>query len=87
MSVTDWFNQRLTADGWTETDAASTINSGTFALAWGWTKGKETFTVSVYSEAGRNSLYQHRGVVRATHGLRQTRAVPGRARISVMRVV
>jgi hypothetical protein len=56
--VLAWFHQRLTADGWTETEAASSIGSGPLILAWSWKNGDESFTLSVYSEAGRDALYQ-----------------------------
>jgi len=56
--VLAWFDRRLTADGWIRDNAASTSNIGTIALTWEWTKGNETFALSVYSEAGRDALYE-----------------------------
>lgn len=55
--VLAWFNQRLTADGWSKTATASTLDYGSLVLAWTWTEGSQTFTLSVYSEAGRDALY------------------------------
>jgi hypothetical protein len=54
--VLAWFDRRLTADGWTRTGPTSVNSSDTIALAWSWTNGTETFTLSVYSEAGRDAL-------------------------------
>jgi len=56
--VLAWFDRRLTADGWSRDDAATTSNIGPIALTWAWTKGNETFTLSIYSEAGRDALYE-----------------------------
>ncbi len=56
--VLAWFKQRLAADGWTQTEAASTIDNGSFALAWSWEKGNQAFTLSVYTAAGRDALYE-----------------------------
>ena len=55
--VLAWFDQRLTADGWTRNSAGTTTGVGTIALTWAWTKGNESFTLSVYTEAGRDALY------------------------------
>jgi hypothetical protein len=55
--VLAWFDQRLTADGWTRNTAATTSSIGTIALTWAWTKGNDSFTLSAYSEAGRDALY------------------------------
>jgi hypothetical protein len=56
--VLAWFQQRLAAEGWTQTEAASSITSGPLLLEWRWVNGTETFKLSVYSEAGRDALYQ-----------------------------
>jgi len=56
--VLAWFNQRLTADGWTRDNAAAVSDNAGISLVWAWTKAKETFTLSVYSGTGRNALYK-----------------------------
>ena len=56
-AVLAWFKQRLGAEGWTQTEAASSITSGPLLLEWRWVNGTETFKLSVYSEAGRDALY------------------------------
>lgn len=56
--VLAWFNQRLTADGWTRDDAAAVSGDVGISLVWAWTKGSEKFTLSVYSGTGRDALYK-----------------------------
>lgn len=54
-----WFNTRLTAEGWTRSGPTSANSAENIALASSWTNGIETFTLSVYSEAGRDALSKH----------------------------
>ncbi|HEY3924505.1 MAG TPA: hypothetical protein VGL75_08075 [Acidothermaceae bacterium] len=56
--VLAWFNQRLSTDGWTRDNTATASTIGQIALTWAWTKGNETFTLSIYSEAGRDASYE-----------------------------
>lgn len=56
--VLAWFNQRLSTDGWNRDNTATASTIGQIALTWAWKKGNETFTLSIYSEAGRDSLYE-----------------------------
>ena len=53
-----WFNQRLTADGWTRDDAAAVSGNVGISLVWAWTKANEKFTLSIYSGTGRDALYK-----------------------------
>jgi Protein of unknown function (DUF2510) len=56
--VLAWFNQRLTADGWTRDDAAAVSGNVGISLVGAWTRGNEKFTLSVYSGTGRDALYK-----------------------------